>query len=256
MQNAYIVAIVMGLAPVALGEAGGMEDYARGAGIDGFIDLYTARNDAIFQASVKSLKALSRGNIRGIEWRKLAVQATIMDAVLHCRYTDLIVAAQPLSSPSADQPLGWSSDELILSSGVPCLFVPENFTGTMIGERVLIAWNESREARRALIDALPFIHAAHDVVVLMINPRRSKDGGDPAEDLQRFLEHHRVKATIEVHNVEGSVRSRIILQRCEELDVKLLVMGAYGQPHLRKFFAGSATDRILRSASIPVLCSH
>src|SRR3546814_7155041 len=73
---------------------------------------------------------------------------------LHC---DLIVAAHP---KPADLPSGWSAERLLLATGIPVLMIPAGWGGETIGENVMIAWNRSREARRAVNDAIPFINSA------------------------------------------------------------------------------------------------
>src|SRR3546814_18540760 len=88
---------------------------------------------------------------------------------LHC---DLIVAAHP---KPADLPSGWSAERLLLATGIPVLMIPAGWGGETIGENVMIAWNRSREARRAVNDAIPFINSASNVTNLTIDSGRKPE---------------------------------------------------------------------------------
>src|SRR3546814_14918433 len=85
---------------------------------------------------------------------------------LHC---DLIVAAHP---KPADLPSGWSAERLLLATGIPVLMIPAGWGGETIGENVLIAWNRSREARRAVNDAIQLLNSASNVTNITIDRDR------------------------------------------------------------------------------------
>ena len=131
---------------------------------------------------------LRRNGIAG-EWRMVegAPPATVG---LHARYADLTVVGQP----NRDEPQDADAvtETAVMTSGRPVLAIPFAGEFPTIGERVLVAWNASREAARALNDALPLLLGAKQVTVLAINPQRGVGGhGDvPAADIALHLARH------------------------------------------------------------------
>src|SRR3546814_3437342 len=97
-----------------------------------------------------------------------------------------------------DLPSSWSAERLLLVTGIPVLLIPDGWTGATIGDAPLIAWNRSREARRAVNDALPFINMAAKVTILTIDSDRNHGhyGDDSGTNLAEHLTRH--GATVEV----------------------------------------------------------
>ncbi len=127
------------------------------------------------------------GTQLSIEWR--SVQGGVEDQLaLHARYADLCIVGQPSreTTPVLDEA---ALDHVILKAGRPVLIVPYAGRVDSIGARVLVAWDGSREATRAITDALPFLVGAEAVTVLAVNPRRGIRGhGDtPGADMALHL---------------------------------------------------------------------
>lgn len=197
--------------------------------------------------------AAARAGING-EWR-MAEDDIATATTLHARYADLAVLGQT----DPDQPpLGASVPEaVLLSSGRPVLMVP--FIGAKsIGQHVLVAWNATREAARAVNDALPLLAQAEKVTVLSVNPARGIDGeGDlPAADIALHLARHGVKAEAAYTVAEEMSIGDIILSRAVDLGADLIVMGGYGHSRTREFVLGGATHTLLQHMTVPVLLSH
>ncbi len=134
------------------------------------------------------------------------------------------------------------------------------YTGTYprIGRRVLVAWNASREATRAVTDAMPFLEHAGLVTVLTANARTTDMGhGDlPGADIALHLARHGVRAeAAPTHSGDVDV-GEWLLSRAADLEVDLMVMGAYGHSRLRELVMGGATRSILQHMTVPVLFSH
>jgi nucleotide-binding universal stress UspA family protein len=191
------------------------------------------------------------------EWRE--VEGDVADQVsLHARYADLTVIGQ--TDPD-DVPLGSSPDlpeRLILGAGRPVLVVPYAGRFETIGQRVLLAWNATREATRAANDALPILKRAARVTVLSVNPRigPSGHGEVPGADIALHLARHGVRAEASsVTSSEVSVDDMLLSQAADE-GADLLVMGAYGHSRLGELILGSATRHILRQITLPVFMSH
>jgi nucleotide-binding universal stress UspA family protein len=189
------------------------------------------------------------------EWRTSLAEP---DAAvrLSARYADLVVAGQP----EADDPgeLRGLGDELALSTGRPVLFVPYAGKFADLGRRVLIAWDASREAARAVTDALPFLQRAEAVEVTSFDPERvgPRHGEEPGADIGLYLARHGVKVAVARQSGAGYEVGAQILSRAADASADLIVMGAYGHSRVRELVLGGATRTLLEAMTVPVLMSH
>ncbi len=124
-----------------------------------------------------------------------------------------------------------------------------------IGENAVVAWNGSREAGRAVQDALPLLAMSSVVTLLLVNPEEDVDI-ELAEDLVGHLGRHGLHAKTQVIRKELSAVSDTVLAQVAELDADLLIMGAYGHSRLREMILGGVTRDILRDMNVPVLMAH
>jgi nucleotide-binding universal stress UspA family protein len=174
---------------------------------------------------------------------------------LHARYADLIVLGQPEPEPSNDAGEHLAED-VIMSSGRPALVIPYIGAGKNMGRRVLVAWDAGREAARAVNDALPFLTRADKVAVLVINPGEGAHGPEPGADIALHLARHGVRAEAQHLTADDLSIANALLSRLVDLDIDLLVMGAYGHSRLREWILGGVTKEIFRQMTVPVLMSH
>ena len=192
------------------------------------------------------------------EWR-LVEGDTVSLLALHARYADLTVVGQP----NADEPYkGPSADAVLvnvmLSSGRPIIAVPYAGEFERIGDRVLVAWNASREATRSVNDALPLLQQAKAVTVLAVNPRHGIEGhGDvPAADICLHLARHGVKAEA-AHTVAKDIsEGDALLSYAADIGVDLIVTGGYGHSRAREMVFGGVTRTLLQEMTVPMLMSH
>lgn len=182
-----------------------------------------------------------------------------IDAVLdNARAADLIVCAQKQN----DWDLGDLFDVpdwLALESGRPVMIVPNNGELQSVGQRVLVAWNNSRESARAVADALPLLMAAKEVRVLSVE-ERGKPHAEcelPASEICASLARHGVNCVAD-HFKPASQREpgEDLLEQVAKNNCDLLVMGCYGRSRLREFILGGASRHVLSHATVPVLMSH
>ena len=133
------------------------------------------------------------------------------------------------------------------------------YTGTFqrFGEHVVVAWDASREAGRALIDALPLLRRARQVTVMVIDAEKNRrHGAEPGADIGLFLARHGVKVQVLRESASPMDIGNFLLSRLADLDADLLVMGAYGHTRLREIVTGGVTRTLLESMTLPVLMSH
>jgi len=197
-------------------------------------------------------------SLRGLsaEWR--VTEGLEADPAVHARYVDLTILGQ-VDPDGGDTELIRPRPELLaLASGRPILAVPYAGQFETVGRRVLIGWNATREATRAVNDAMPLLAAADVVTVLTIDAREGPDahGELPGADISLHLARHGVKATIERTVSAGVPAGEVLLSRAADLGADLLVIGAYGHSRMRELLLGGATRSILQSMTVPVLMSH
>jgi nucleotide-binding universal stress UspA family protein len=173
---------------------------------------------------------------------------------MHARYADITVVGQ-------NEPEGGANDiaeTVMMDSGRPTLVVPYAGRFERLGERVLIAWNASREAARAVKDSLPLLAQARSVTVMAVNPKSgpTAHGDVPGADISLYLARHGVKAEATQVFADDIDVGDMLLSRASDLGSDLLVMGAYGRSRLSELVLGGATRQILSEMTIPVLMSH
>jgi nucleotide-binding universal stress UspA family protein len=197
--------------------------------------------------------------LRGLsaEWREIP-EGPDADPALHARYTDLAILGQLDPDRVETELIRPRPEQVALASGRPVLIVPYAGHFDNVGHRVVVAWSATREAARAVGDAIPLLMSAELVTVLTIDPREGPDGhGElPGADIALYLARHGVKAQIERTVSAGLPIGEVLLSRLADLGADLLVMGAYGHSRAREVLLGGATRSVLRSMTVPVLMSH
>jgi len=141
--------------------------------------------------------------------------------------------------------------EALLHSTRPVLVLPQRRLRAP-GRRVVIAWNGSPEASRAVAAGMPLIEAADAVTIVAAGPEGGP--GPKAARLRRYLAHHGVRA--DLVKTRGRDPAAEIERACEAAGADLLLMGAYSRHRLRERIFGGLTDHALRRSRLPVLASH
>ena len=215
------------------------------------------RAEAAREAEAAFRGAMARHHGVKAEWR--ASNADALGALqLNARYSDLVVIGQRERDPGDDAGLAPELvDELVLSAGRPVLLVPYAGRFPDTGKRVLVAWNASSEAARAVADALPLLAGAESVNIVVFETGRAGDHGEePGADAALYLARHGVKATVSRYGSTDIDIGSQILSRAADMEADLIVMGAYGHSRLRELVLGGATRTLLESMTAPVLMSR
>ena len=153
---------------------------------------------------------------------------------------------------------GFRPDEVVIATGRPVLVVPYAGTFDTVGRRALLAWDGTREAARAVNDALPLLENAEAVTVTFIGARETalEEHRPSMERMVHHLQRHGIPARAE-DTLQGDLRiSDVLLSRAADLAVDLLVAGAYHHSQLREALVGGVSRELLYHMTVPVLMSH
>jgi nucleotide-binding universal stress UspA family protein len=176
---------------------------------------------------------------------------------MHARYADLVVLGQadPEDPPHVSRHL---HEQVVLSSGRPVLLIPYIGAPATIGQRIVIAWDASREAARAVSDAMPMLNQAASVFVMSINPKTTPLGhGElPGTDIGAHLARHNLKVEVELVTAGELSVADALLSHIADRGADLLVMGGYAHSRVRELVLGGVTRTILESMPVPVLMAH
>lgn len=191
------------------------------------------------------------------EWR-VSTGYPSQALAVHGRYVDLIVLGQldPDDTPAPlVRPL---PEEVAMTVGRPVLVIPYAAHFAEIGRNVIVAWDASRSATRAVNDALPLLAAAAAVTVLTIDAKEGPDrhGAVPGADIALHLARHGVKAIVEATVSDGIDVGNVLLSWAADAGADLLVMGAYGHSRMRELVLGGVTGTVVESMTLPVLLAH
>jgi nucleotide-binding universal stress UspA family protein len=122
--------------------------------------------------------------------------------------------------------------------------------------RIAIAWDGSREAVRAVHDALPLLRRSQSVQIVTVTSPSVEAGDVDVERLAAHLANHGITVGSNVLPVGAAEEQELLRQQIEQGDYDLLVMGGYSHPRWLEFIFGGTTQSILLSSKIPVLVSH
>ncbi|ADZ71921.1 universal stress protein [Polymorphum gilvum] len=218
----------------------------------------TSRRQALeaAEASLKAFAELARKEgVKAEERTAEILTGGPMEPVLrHCRLTDLVVIGQ--ENPDSPEPMRELIIETALfESGVPVLLVPYIGVAKFSMKNVLIAWDGSPTATRAVHAALPVLALADKVTVLIVN-KGQKMAGEPGADMATYLARHGLKVTVDVVTNPQTGIADTLLNYVSDNGNDLVVMGGYGHSRVREFLFGGATREILASMTVPVLMAH
>lgn len=192
---------------------------------------------------------------RAFEVRDLAIERAVDDdkIVAHARLADLTILARAGAHDRARQAM---IEDVLFKSGRPVLLVPEKPSRQRTWDQIVIGWNASAEAVRAVSGAMPFLKSARHVIIATVDAKPINGGQTPGRDLAAYLQRHGVQ--VEVHNIDGLGRTdaRALLDEAIAVDADMLVLGAYGHSRARELLFGGVTRELLAASSVPLFMAH
>jgi nucleotide-binding universal stress UspA family protein len=170
------------------------------------------------------------------------------------RRFDLAVVGQARPKEGASEEL--LIEGALFESGRPVVVVPYVQTRAVTLERVLVCWDGSRPATRAIADALPFLRRAKAIDIVAVSGERGKGGELAGTNMARHLARHGLEVALKRVAAGNVDVPSAIASHAAETGADFMVMGGYGHSRLREFILGGVTRTILTSSTIPVLMSH
>ncbi len=171
--------------------------------------------------------------------------------VQYARLRDLTIVSVP---ESHDQ---WYAETVIFESGKPTMVLPERPRARPFDLRtVMVAWDFSRAAARAIADAIPILEKARDVRIVTVTNEKVLDSKHSAEELARNLSRHGIDVVLDKVDAAGRAIGKVLEAHAASCSADVLVMGAYGHSRFREFVLGGATRSLLSKPPLPILFSH
>jgi len=220
------------------------------------IEVQREENRKAAEAAVDRFEAAAKAAALSAETRvvdaSLAGAADLFGRI--ARRFDIAVVGQARREQGASEEL--LIEGALFGSGRPVVVVPYTQKEGLKLDRILICWDGSRPAARAIADALPLLGRAKTVDIVVVIGERDKSGEITGRNMRRHLARHGIETEIKHITASGGVAQNAILAHAAETGATFIVMGGYGHSRLREFILGGVTRGILKSMPVPVLMSH
>lgn len=233
-----------------------MLPYTGMAGDAVVIQNYTHELEEQAEATGKKCRKLADEKLVRLDWQ--APVGMPNDLIEEAgRLVDLVILPQG-NQTEFESVLRGLSEDVLLSIGRPTLIVPYIGCQSMPFKRILVAWDGSQAAARALSDAMPFLlNAEHVEVTTAYEARKNTTTTtNNNENICAHLLRHGIGTESTSIPYKAVDIGNTILNHVSDTGADLLVMGAYGHSRLREIVLGGATRTLLRSLTVPVLMSH
>jgi nucleotide-binding universal stress UspA family protein len=220
------------------------------------IDTQLRDNEAAAKAAMDSFNAAA--DRAGITVESDKLPASLASAGEQfgriARRFDLAIVAQ--AEPERDAVEELIAESTLFESGRPVIIVPYIQKAPLKLNRVMACWDGSRQATRAIADAMPLLERAGQVELVIVANERGKRDEIPGADMGQHLARHGLK--VDVNRItEGNIDvADALLSHAADASIDFMVMGGYGHSRLREFVLGGVTHSMLRSMTVPVLMSH
>ena len=250
-ENAHLVGTAMtGIASVVF-EAGAFNQHD--PAFDHHVRalrMYADKSLESFETAMQSLPELSSES-------RLLDDDAVGGLSLQARYADLVIIGQFDSAAGVPGLLPNFPESVVMNCVRPVLVLPSVWTFSALPATVVVAWDGSQSATRAIMGALPLLRRAQQVSLVSFNPgeRPGVHGEQPGADMALYLSRHGVTVDVQVRETKNEA-GEALLSLCADSGAELLVMGAYGHSRFRELLLGGATREILDAMTLPVLMAH
>jgi nucleotide-binding universal stress UspA family protein len=219
---------------------------------------YILLADFVEAAEEKQAKVTRLGERDGFEVRILSDEphALLDKAPIQARYTDLVLFG-PVGAYANKHLRRRIFENIALSSGRPVIILPPQWKPRPFAH-LAIGWNATREATRALGDALPLAAPGAKIDVIVVDAQSSTKGhgSEPGADIARNLSRHGFVVTVHTLSSEGESQTAVLVDFARRQRADLPVIGASAHSRLRELFLGGVTHDLIDGAPVPVLLGH
>jgi nucleotide-binding universal stress UspA family protein len=222
-------------------------------------DIIDAQRSASHKAASAAVAAFEAAAKReGLSAESRLIEATLGGAAdmfgRLARRFDLAVVGQAEPNKLAAQDI--IIEGALFESGRPVIVVPYIQREGLTLDRVMVCWDGSRTAARAIADAMPLLMRSKAIDVVIVASGREQADEIPGIDLGQHLARHGLKVEVKRIVAGDTDVSNTILSYAADSSADFIVMGGYGHSRLREFILGGATRGILSSMTIPTFMSH
>lgn len=230
-------------------------DFGDGLGTSFLVRSVFADVEADLTRAEAKFKGIATVVHKGLEWRA-AMQFPVSQIAEQARAADLIVTSRNAHNVISDHKVA-APGALVLQAGRPVIVAPAEATKLELGS-VVVAWKDTRESRRAIVDALPFLQRAGAVMVAEVcDYQDAAAAKDRLADVADSLLRHDVRASTTVSIAEKSVSApQQFLDLADQHKADLIVAGGYGHNRFQEWVFGGFTHALLDQTSRAVLLSH
>jgi nucleotide-binding universal stress UspA family protein len=220
------------------------------------IESQEADNETAAKAAIKNFLVATERT--GISADPLTISASFAAAgdkfARMARRFDLAIVGQARPETSTLEEI--IGETTLFESGRPVIFVPYIQEGPFKLDNVMVCWDGSRPAARAIGDAMPLLIKSGSVEIVIVTNERGKQDEIEGADMGQHLARHDVK--VDVHRIPGGDIdvADALLSHAADSGTDFIVMGGYGHSRFREFVLGGVTHSIFRSMTVPVLMSH
>jgi nucleotide-binding universal stress UspA family protein len=246
--DSHVIGLFINVLPVVIAPEDGI-GAARAA------ELLEAARQAGDKVEARVRERLNRLQ-KPVELRRFDILSEAAENVVaqEARAADTFVALRPNGAPQEPEHL---VESVLFGSGRHVFLVPNRRPAKATQERIMLAWNGSRESARALAEALPYLHHAAETAVVVV------DDEPPTEmkamlglEVVNHLKHHDINAVLHRVRMRDNDVGMTLIAEARRLEADLIVMGAYGRSRVREWLLGGATYTLLHKAPVPLLIAH
>ncbi len=231
-------------------------DYDVGGIPGGVVDRGREELDEAMEAAKQAALTLLQRPGREIEWRSIVDTCPLEAAVIReTRSADMVIASANYRGSLTRGTPYLNIGDVVMQSGRPVLIIPPA-TVALKARNLLVGWNDTRESRRAVSDALPFLQTADRVLVVQVaRQEKIPQAKDSVADVARWLKRHKVTAECMTLSERGRNGPQLdAVAKTEGID--LIVAGAYGHSRFREWALGGVTRNLLLYGDLCALVSH
>jgi nucleotide-binding universal stress UspA family protein len=216
------------------------------------------RNESKKKAEAAVARFEQKAKRAGISYEIRRIEASIAGAAERlgrlARRFDMVIVGQPEREKAAAAEV--VDEGVLFESGRPVIFVPYIQKAGLKLDRVMICWDGSRAATRAINDGMPFLEKAKQVEVVIVASKAGRANELTGADIGQHLARHGMKIEVKRITSPDIDVTSTILSYAADSSADMIVMGGYGHSRLREFILGGVTRGLLETMTVPTLMSH